>query len=335
MRKISNKSKVFFLLVGSTAVLLAAVLSIFYGSTEISPSEIIRALKTPDLFLHQHLVILELRIPRTLGCFFVGAAFATAGAIMQGITGNPLADSGLLGINSGAVFALALCMAFLPTIGFSKVVLFSFLGASGAMLLVYGMMTLKKKKLDSVRLILAGTAVSIFLSSLSQGIALFFRIGKDLTFWTAGGMAGIRNEQLIFAVPVISAGLLMAMFLSKKISLLSLGEDAAKGLGLHIERTRILCLFCVLLLAGGAVALAGPIAFVGLLVPHIVRFFVGADYRWTLPCSLIYGAFFMIAADIISRTVNAPSETPIGLVFSIMGVPFFLWTVRKEAKGFE
>ena len=117
--------------------------------------------------------------------------------------------------------------------------------------------------------------------------------------------------------------------------MLSLGEDAAKGLGLEVERSRFLCLLTVLLLAGGAVALTGPVAFVGLLVPHVVRFFTGADYRAVIPCSMAAGAFFMLTADIISRTINAPAETPIGLIFSVIGVPFFIWIARKEDKGFD
>ena len=117
--------------------------------------------------------------------------------------------------------------------------------------------------------------------------------------------------------------------------MLSLGEDAARGLGLHVERSRALCLLVVLMLAGAAVALAGPVAFVGLMVPHVVRFFVGGDYRRIIPCTMVAGAFFMLAADILSRVVNAPSETPIGLVFAMIGVPFFIWTARKEERAFD
>ena len=335
MNRSTRKKLFLFLLGGCAAALAAAALSILYGSTDIPVAKIIQVLTKPDLTDQQQIIIYELRIPRTLGCMLVGAAFAVAGAMMQGVTRNPLADSGLLGINAGASFALALCLAFLPSISFSAVVVFSFIGAAAAMAVVYGLMQVKRRKLDPVRLVLAGSAVSIFLSSLSQAISLFYNIGYDLTFWTAGGVAGIRGKQLVFAAPVIVAGLLFAILLSRRISLLSLGEDAARGLGLHIERTRVLCLLVVLLLAGGAVALAGPVAFVGLLVPHVVRFFVGADYRSIIPCSMIAGAVFMLIADIISRTVNAPGETPIGLVFAVVGVPFFIWTARREEKSLD
>ncbi len=330
-----RRKKIVFVSAAGGAVLLVAVLSVLYGSTEVPLHEIIRAIWNPDPASHQHLVILELRIPRTLGCLLAGACFSAAGAIMQGVTGNPLADSGLLGINAGAVFALALCLAFFPGMSFSGVVLFSFLGAGAAAAVVYGLMVIKRRKLDPVRLVLAGSAVSIFLSSVSQAIAIYYDIGYELTFWTAGGAAGIRGEQLFFAAPVMLAGLGMAAVLSGRVSLLSLGEEAARGLGIRVERTRTLCLFTVLLLAGSAVALTGPVAFVGLLVPHVTRFFVGSDYRWIIPSSFLTGAFFMAAADVLSRVINAPAETPVGLVFSVIGVPFFIWTVRKGEKSID
>ena len=335
MSKTSRTKLSVFLAAGIAAVILAAALSVFYGSTKIPFETVLQALRAPDMTDQQQIIIHELRIPRTIGCILVGAAFAVAGAIMQGVTRNPLADSGLLGINAGASFALAVCLAFLPSLSFSGVVLFSFLGAAVAMVGVYGLMSIKHRKLDPVRLVLAGSAVSVFLSSLSQAISIFYNIGYDLTFWTAGGVAGIRAKQLTFAAPVILVGLLLSLLLSRQISLLSLGDDVARGLGLEIDRIRTLCLFVVLLLAGGAVALAGPVAFVGLLVPHVVRFFVGADYRAIIPSSMLAGAFCMLAADLISRTINAPSETPVGLVFAVVGVPFFIWTARKEERSLD
>lgn len=324
-----------FFIVGCIVVMITAVFSVLFGSTKIAVDQILSAILHPDLNDYKQLVIRELRIPRTIGCILVGAAFASSGAIMQGVTKNPLADSGLLGVNAGASFALALCLAFLPGLGFSGVVLFSFLGAAASMLLLYCLMSMKNRKLDPVRLVLGGSAISIFLTSLSQAVSIFYNIGYDLTFWTAGGVAGIRAKQLYLAGPVIGLGLIIAIFLSGKVSVLSLGEDAARGLGLDVERSRVFCLMIVLLLAGGAVALAGPVAFVGLMVPHVMQYFVGADYRFVIPASMVGGAFFMLVADILSRVMNAPSETPIGLVFSIIGVPFFIWIARKGGKDFD
>lgn len=324
-----------FLVIGCAAVLVAACCSVIYGSTRISFQQIINGILSPDSGNHDHLVIRELRIPRTIGCLLVGAAFSTAGAIMQGVTGNPLADAGLLGVNAGATFALALCLAFFPGLGFSGVVLFSFSGAAITLTLVYGLLRLRRGKLNPIRLVLAGSAVGIFLSSLSQTISIFCQIGHDLTFWIAGGAAGIRWEQLMLAGLLILVGLTASIFLSDKVAILSLGEDTARGLGLHVERSRMCCLVLILLLAGSAVALAGPVSFVGLLVPHLARFFIGVDYRHVIPVSMIGGAFCMLVADVISRLINAPSETPVGLIFSVIGVPFFISTIRKGDRTIE
>lgn len=334
----ANKRKtglVLFVVFGLAAVLGAAILSIFLGSTNISFDTVLQALFHPDWQDQQQIAILELRLPRTIGDIFVGACFACAGAMMQAVTRNPLADSGILGINAGASFAMAVSMAFLGGISFGWNLFFAFLGAAGAVFLVYGLLRMNHRKTDSVRLVLAGSAVSIFLTSLAQGIAIYFNIGQDMTFWSVGGVAGIRQEQLVLAVPVMILALAGAWMLARQAALLALGDENAQSLGLHVERAQFLCLLDVMLLAGCATALAGPIAFAGLLVPYFVRFFVGSDYRVVIPCSMIGGAFFMLAADLISRLVNAPSETPIGLIFALIGVPVFIYIARKGGAGFE
>lgn len=330
MKSASRKKVSLFLLLSGAAAILFALLSILFGSTNVPLSDVIAALFHPDYTSHAQLTILELRIPRTIGDILVGASFAAAGAIMQGVTRNPLADSGLLGLNAGASFALALALAFLPGLGFGSMVLLSFIGAALALALVYGLLLMNHKKADPIRLILAGSAVSLFLSALCQGIALYYNIGQDLTFWTAGGVAGIRMQQILIAGPVIVCALVMAVISGRKVALLSLGDEAARGLGLDVEKSRLLCLVIVLLLAGTSVALAGPISFVGLLVPYVVLRFVGTSYPNVIAASIAAGPVFMLAADLLSRLVNAPSETPIGLIFSIIGVPVFILAARKE-----
>lgn len=324
-----------FLIGGAVAVVLAAGLSLFFGSTAIAPDQVIGALLSPDMANQEHVAILELRGPRTVGCILVGAAFAVAGAVMQGVTRNPLADSGLLGINAGAAFALALCLALLPGMSFTGVVLCSFAGAAFALAVVFGTVSLRRRSVDPVLLVLAGCAVGLFLTALAQGVAIFFHIGYSLTFWTAGGVAGIRAESLALAAPFIVAALLAACVLSRRVTVLSLGDEAAQGLGVKVGKSRALCLVTVLVLAGGAVALAGPVAFVGLMVPHVVRRFVGADYRAVIPASVVVGALFMLLADVAARTLMAPSEIPIGVIFAVVGVPFFIWCARREASGLD
>ncbi len=318
-----------FLIGGVIAVALAAGLSLFFGSTPIPPDQVLGALFSPDMANQEHVAILELRGPRTVGCILVGAAFAVAGAIMQGMTRNPLADSGLLGINAGAAFALALCLALLPGMSFAGVVGCSFVGAAFALVVVFGAVSFRRRNVDPVLLVLAGCAVGLFLTALAQGVAIFFNIGYSLTFWTAGGVAGIRADTLAMTSPFIVAAL------ARRVTVLSLGEEAASGLGVNVGKSRTLCLLVVLVLAGAAVALAGPVAFVGLMVPHMVRRFVGSDYRAVIPASMVGGALFMLLADVLARTLMAPSEIPIGIIFAIVGVPFFIWCARREASGLD
>lgn len=330
MMQTSTKKTIFFLVILTIAAVFAAILSVFLGSTDISWQTVLEALFCPDLTSHQQIAVVELRLPRTIGDLLIGAGLASAGALMQGMTRNPLADSGLLGINAGASFGVALCLAFFSNVTFGLTIFVSFLGAAVSVFLVFGLLLLKHRKLDATRLVLAGLAVSMFLTALTQGISILTNTGQSLTFWSAGGTAGIRMDQLKIAAPVLIAALIAALLLSRQVSLLSLGEEAARSLGLNLNRSRLLTILVVLLLAGTCTALAGPVAFVGLLVPHIVRRFAGGRYEAILPCSMMLGALMMVLADILSRTLNAPTETPVGLIFAVIGVPAFIWISRKE-----
>lgn len=330
MMQTSTKKTIFFLVILTIAAVFAAILSVFLGSTDISWQTVLEALFRPDLTSHQQIAVVELRLPRTIGDLLVGAGLASAGALMQGMTRNPLADSGLLGINAGASFGVALCLAFFSNVTFGLTIFVSFLGAAVSVFLVFGLLLLKHRKLDATRLVLAGLAVIMFLTALTQGISILTNTGQSLTFWSAGGTAGIRMDQLKIAAPVLIAALIAALLLSRQVSLLSLGEEAAHSLGLNLNRSRLLTILVVLLLAGTSTALAGPVAFVGLLVPHIVRRIAGGRYEAILPCSMMLGALMMVLADILSRTLNAPTETPVGLIFAVIGVPAFIWISRKE-----
>lgn len=328
-----HRSITLYLLLGSAGVVIAAALSLLLGSADIPAEDVFGALFRYDAENMNQLIVWDLRIPRTIGDILVGAALAVSGAIMQGMTRNPLADSGILGINSGATFALSLCLALLPSVNYSVVVGFSFAGAAAATAVVYGLTGLNHGKQSPLRLVLAGTAVGTFLSALSQAVALHYNVGQEVTFWTAGGVAGIRLNQVLQVLPFVLVALVAALLLSPSLSLLNLGEDAATGLGLHPGRIKALCMLAVLVLSGSAVALAGPISFVGLIIPHIVRRFVGVDYRKIIPASIIFGSLSMLLADLISRLINPPHETPVGLVFAVLGVPVFLAICRKDRRG--
>lgn len=320
------------LVLGSFAVLFGLALSISVGAADIKLSTVWEAIFRFNPDVTQHSIIQELRLPRSLADIMVGASFSVAGAIMQGMTRNPLADPGILGINAGAAFMLAFCFAFLPGISYNSLILFSFLGAALATGLVYGTGFLVRNGLTPIRLVLAGTAVSALLMALSEGIAIHFKLSQDLAFWRAGGVAGVKWEQVTTMFPWVVVALVGALLLSRSITLLSFGDEVATGLGQRTKPAKLFGAIIVLILAGVAVSTVGPIAFVGLIIPHLTRYFVGIDYRWIIPCSAVLGSLFMLLADIGARMINPPYETPISALFALIGVPFFLYVARKEGR---
>lgn len=281
------------------------------------------------------LILQEIRLPREVAAIVVGAALAVSGAIMQGMTRNPLADPGLLGLTAGANAGLAITIALLPSANYYGIMLACFIGAAVGALLVFGISAVKKGGFSPFRIVLAGSAISAFLFAISEGIAIFFKISKDVSMWTAGGVIGTTWGQLQIVVPFIIIGILLSIFLSKQLTILSLNEEVAVGLGQNTTRVKAFLFVIVIVLAGAAVALAGNLAFVGLLVPHIVRAIVGTDYRFILPMSTILGATFMLLADTIGRTLNSPYETPVAAIVAMIGLPFFLFIIRKGGKEFS
>lgn len=317
---------------GVIALILSIGLSVSFGAADIKFTTVWEAVFRYNSDLTQHQIIQELRLPRVLGGVMVGTSFAVAGAIMQGMTRNPLADSGLLGLNAGAGFALALCFAFFPGLPFLFIILFSFLGAGLGAGLVYGVSSMVKGGVTPLRLVLAGAAVSALLSALSEGIALYFRIGQDLAFWYAGGIAGTSWLQLKIMFPWVLAAVIGAVILSRSITLLNLGEDVARGLGLRSGTVKLVGAIIVLILAGAAVSVVGAVGFVGLMIPHLARKLVGVDYRLIIPCSAVLGALLVVLADLAARMVNPPYETPLGALIALLGVPFFLYISRMQGR---
>ncbi|MFC7440335.1 FecCD family ABC transporter permease [Laceyella putida] len=316
----------FILLVGSI------VLAISVGAANIDFLTVWRSIFNYDSTREADQIIVSIRLPRELGAAIVGAAFAVSGAIMQGMTRNPLADPGLLGLNAGASLALACVFAFHSSASYLSVMFASFIGAGIGAGMVFGLGSLRRGGMAPIRITLAGAAVSALLSALGEGLALYYKLSQDLAFWTAGGVSGTNWLQLKLIFPVVVVGMIMALMLSKGLTILSFGEEMAKGLGQRTLLTKAILMTVVLILAGAAVSLVGSIAFVGLMVPHIVRFLVGTDYRWIIPCSAIFGSVFMVLADTTARMVNAPFETPMGAIVSMVGVPFFLYLARKGGR---
>jgi iron complex transport system permease protein len=322
------------LTLGTMALLLSIGLSISFGAADIDLLTVWSAVFSFSGDLTAHQIIQEIRLPRVLGAAIIGACFAVAGAIMQGMTRNPLADSGLLGLNAGAAFMVAVSLAFFPGLSYKYLMLFAFVGAAIGTVLVFGIGSMSRAGLTPMRLVLAGAAVSALLSSLSQGIAVHFDLAQDLAFWYAGDVSGTTWANLKSMLPWVVISFIGALFLSRSITLLSLGDEVAIGLGKRPGLIKLAGSILVLILAGIAVSVVGAVSFVGLMIPHITRFLVGHDYRWIIPNSIVIGSLFMVLADLCARMVNPPSETPIGALIALIGVPFFLYLARKGGRGF-
>jgi iron complex transport system permease protein len=312
------------LVVFVTMFIVACVL----GAADTSLQDVWQAIQS-DAKTDTVLMLREIRFPRETGAVFVGAALAVAGAIMQGLTRNPLADPGLLGLTAGANAALAITLAFLPNANYFTITIACFIGAAIGTLMVFGIGAAKKGGFSPLRIVLAGAAVSAFLYAIADGVGLYFKLSKNVSMWTAGGLIGTSWSQLQIIVPLIVIGILLALILSRQLTILSLSEEVAVGLGQNTARIKGILFIVIVLLAGASVALVGNMAFIGLMVPHIVRAMVGTDYRFIIPMSAMTGASFMLLADTLGRTIHSPYETPVAAIVAVMGLPFFLFIVRK------
>ncbi|NIA60156.1 iron ABC transporter permease [Bacillus pacificus] len=307
-------------------------LAVAFGAKDIQLQTVWTAVFDYNPKVTQHQIIYELRLPRVIGAAVVGAAFAVAGAIMQGVTRNPLADAGVLGINAGAMFVVALSFAFFPHMPYSYLMIVSFIGAVLSTVLIFIIGSATSGGLTPMRLTIAGAVMAALLHSLSSGVAIYYDLSQDLAFWYAGGVAGVKWEHLKFLVPIILITILFATVIGRSISLISMGDDVATNLGVKTNRTRILGMIIVVILAGVSVSAVGSIGFVGLVIPHIARKLVGVNYRLIIPMSALLGAMLLVLADLGARTVNPPKELAIGIMVALVGVPFFLYIARKVGR---
>ncbi|PED56820.1 ferrichrome ABC transporter permease [Bacillus anthracis] len=307
-------------------------LAVAFGAKDIHLQTVWTAFFDYNPKLTQHQIIYELRLPRVIGAAVVGAAFEVAGAVMQGVTRNPLADAGVLGINAGAMFVVALSFAFFPHMPYSYLMIVSFIGAVLSTVLIFIIGSATSGGLTPMRLTIAGAVMAALLHSLSSGVAIYYDLSQDLAFWYAGGVAGVKWEHLKFLVPIILITIVFATILGRSISLISMGDDVATNLGVKTNRTRILGMIIVVILAGVSVSAVGSIGFVGLVIPHIARKLVGVNYRLIIPMSALLGAMLLVLADLGARTVNPPKELAIGIMVALVGVPFFLYIARKVGR---
>jgi iron complex transport system permease protein len=320
------------LLLGSGVLVLVMLMSIAFGAADIDALTVWYALTAFDGST-EHLIIRTLRVPRAVVAALVGGALAVAGAVIQGVTRNPLADPGLLGIQAGAALGVVSAVFFLHVTSLALYTLFAFAGAALTALMVYVVGSFGQGGPTPLRLTIAGAAITALLSSLTTAMLILNqRTLEEVRFWLAGSVAGRDLTLVAQVIPYILGGLLIALVLGRQITTLALGDDVAKGLGQRTGWIKALSAVAVVLLAGGGVAVAGPIGFVGLVIPHAVRFFVGVDYRWIVPYAALVGAIFLVLSDIVARLVLRPTELPVGIMTALLGGPFFVYLVRWKVR---
>lgn len=323
----------FILLAGIFALLFSLAISISIGAKNINLQTVWSGVFyfNPDIV--EHHIIQDIRMPRSLAAGLVGSFLAVSGAIMQGMTRNPLASPSIMGVTAGSSFMISIAFAFFPGTSNVALMCWSFVGAGIGASLVFVIGSFSKSGLTPVKLALAGAAVGALLSSISSAIAIHYQVAQDMSFWYAGGLTGVKWYSVQLLVPIAIIGLVTAFMLARSITILSLGDEVAKGLGQKTTLVKVGGTVIVLLLTGAAVSVAGSIGFIGLVIPHITRFLVGVDYRFVIPCAAILGALLLILADIGARMINPPFETPVGAITALIGVPFFLYLARRERGG--
>ncbi|MCX4961293.1 FecCD family ABC transporter permease [Streptomyces virginiae] len=318
--------------VGSVAlvlVLLAAmVVSLAVGARALTPAEVWRGLSAapdPDQRLTEiRLIVRTVRVPRTVLAVVAGVALGVGGALIQGYTRNPIADTGLLGVNSGASFAVVLVIALFGFANPFQYVWFAFLGAAVAGVVVFGLASIGRGAGNPLTLALAGQGVTVFLAAMTTAVALSDKASLNaLRFWNAGSVAGVGFDVIRPVIAFIAVGLVLALITLPALNLLNLGDDVARGLGVNIVLSRTIGIAAITLLAGAATAACGPIAFLGLMVAHTARYLTGPDYRWLVPYAGLLGAIVLLVCDMAGRLLVRPGELDAGVVVALLGAPFF------------
>lgn len=328
-------SRVILLLAGlvvlAAGVAVAALMSLRFGSLEITTSQAWNAVFAFDSEVYEQVVVRELRVPRTIIALVVGGALGIAGTVMQGVTRNPLAGPSILGVSAGASFGVTTAIFALGMSTPSQFVWFAFPGAAVASAVVFGVASTGRGGATPVRLALAGVVVSALLGAWTSTLLLLSEQTMDLVrFWSIGSVAGRPLDILWDVFPLMAPAAIGCLFLGHQLNVLSMGEESARGLGMNTVRVRLIASGLVVILTGAAVSVAGPIGFVGLAVPHIARSLIGADYRWVLPYSLLLGSVMLVVADTIGRVAARPSEIQVGVVMAFVGAPFLIMLARRR-----
>lgn len=315
------------------AMLLVAMslASLAIGARAIPLGEVVGALFDPNATGTNATILRDLRIPRTLLALLIGAAIGLSGAIMQGVTRNPLADPGLLGINAGAALFVVLGIAVLGLKGLTAYVWLGFAGAAVATGLVYAVASLGREGATPIKLALAGAAITAAFGSVTTGVLMTNATTLDaFRFWQVGSLAGRGSDILASVTPFLVAGIALALITGRLLDAMALGDDIARGLGQRVMLSRGVAALAWIVLAGGATAAAGPIAFVGLTVPHAARAITGPSYRWILPYSVVMAPILLLGADILGRVLAPPGELQVGIVTAALGAPLLILLVRRR-----
>lgn len=319
------------LAVALVALGIVMLCSVAVGSKPISFSVVIDALTDYDVTLNDHLIVRTLRVPRTVVGLLAGGALGAAGALMQGVARNPLADPGILGVNAGAALFVVVAIYVFGISSLVGYVWFAFVGAALASLVVYALGSLGREGATPVKLALAGAALTALLGSVTTAILLVDVATLDqFRFWAVGSLAGRDSAVVGQVAPFVVVGLVMALGTGRLLNALALGDDVARSLGQRVGVARAFSALSVVILAGAATAAAGPIGFVGLTVPHVARAITGPDYRWIVPYSAVLAPIMLLTADIVGRVVARPGEVQVGIVTALIGAPFFIALVRRR-----
>lgn len=327
--KQSKKHTALFISCSLLLLVIGMVLAVRSGSVPISFSDIFNSIFNYNETL-ELMLVKDVRIPRALCIVFTGGILGATGAMIQGVTRNPIAEPSILGVSQGATLVISIFYAAGIAVNTKNVMIASFIGALITGIIVLMFISKKANNNSIAKILLAGTAMSTFFMSLTTIIGLLSNQSQMIGFWVAGGFRNVSWSDFNLVAVVGILGLLAGVFLSPKINILNLGDDVAIGLGESPERIRIITLIVVIPMCAAAVAVGKNIAFVGLIIPQIVRKILGEDYRRNIPCSFLLGAVLLTDADIAARMIFNPYETPIGVFTALIGIPFFISIARRE-----
>jgi iron complex transport system permease protein len=329
-RQLTGRGRLIGLALATALLAVTCVASLAIGTENVGLSTVWSAV-VDYRDVGDQWIIHDLRVPRTVLALLVGLALGLSGTLIQAVGRNPLADAEILGINSGAALFVVSAIAFLGLQGIWTYIWFAFAGALFAMLVVYLVGMTGRATVTPVRVLLAGVAVGAVMDGIGYSVRLRYpRAFDNMRFWDAGALDGRPLDVAAAIAPFIIVGAVLCLIVARSLNVTALGDDLAKSMGGNVARTQVLSLVAVTLLAGAATAGAGPIGFVGLMVPHAVRRFTGPDWRWILAYAVVVAPALLLAADIVGRVVIRPAELPAGIVTAFLGAPVLIWLIRRR-----